>query len=466
MIASDPEFVRSQILERFAHVEIYLLLGASIFTCGVVSATLMLLRRRIDRLLLWFSIFAGAYGLHLILDYQLFWWLGLYPEVFRRFVVALELLIPIPAFFFFQELDLLGRPGRILTGIISPVAVCLALATLVIGPEFRVANHVVLTIVLVVFGIALFRTNSDLKDARVLRVGLLVFIACALYDHLTGILGHLYRNVEPFGFLILIVCLGIVAGRRTLMQEQRLGLIQQELQIAQRIQNSLLPTDLPNKQCFRIAARYLPMTSVAGDFYDFIIPDEQHVGILLADVSGHGVPAALIASMVKLAVAGQATNADKPAELLRAMNTSLCGNTQGQFVTAAYLYLSASGKRMYYAAAAHPAMYLLRNRDVHRVVENGLMLGAFPSAAYTEISQALQPGDRFLLYTDGILEAGNADGEEYGSDRLAELLLTTAGMNENKAADLIVSQVQSWAASQEDDLTVIVCDYKCETAEM
>lgn len=466
MIASDPQFARSQILAKFAHVEIYLLLGASILTCSVVSAILMLLRRRIDRLLLWFCIFAGVYGLHLILDYQLLWWLGLYPEAFRRFVVALELLIPIPAFFFFQELDLLGRPGRILTAIISPVAICLALATLVIGPEFRISNHVVLTIVLIVFGIALFRTNSDMKHARVLRLGLLVFIACALYDHLTGIWGHLYRDVEPFGFLVLIACLGIVAGRRTLMQEQQLGLIRQELQIAQRIQNSLLPTNLPNEQCFRIAARYLPMTSVAGDFYDFIVPDEQHVGILVADVSGHGVPAALIASMVKLAFAGQATNADKPAELLRAMNISLCGNTQGQFVTGAYLYLSASGERMYYAAAAHPAMYLLRDRKVLRIVENGLMLGAFTFAPYTEISQAMQPGDRFLLYTDGILETGNADGEEYGGDRLAELLLATATMDENRAADLIVRQVQNWAASQEDDLTVLICDYKCQTAAL
>ena len=346
MIESDPQFARSLVLERFAHVELYLLLGAVILTCGLVSGTLMLLRRRVDRLLLWFSVYAGLYGFHLILAYQLLWWLGLYSEAFRRSVVALELLIPIPAFFFFQELDLLGRPGRILTGIISPVAICLAVATLVIGPEFRIPNHLVLTIVLVVFGIALFRTSSDLEDARVLRPGLLVFIACALYDHFTAILGHFYRGVEPFGFLILIACLGVVAGRRMLVQEQQLGLIRQELQIAQRIQNSLLPKHPPNEQCFRIAARYLPMTSVAGDFYDFLIPDEQHVGILVADVSGHGVPAALIASMVKLAVAGQATNSDRPAELLRAMNSSLCGNTEGQFVTAAYLYLSASEDRM------------------------------------------------------------------------------------------------------------------------
>jgi sigma-B regulation protein RsbU (phosphoserine phosphatase) len=313
---------------------------------------------------------------------------------------------------------------------------------------------------LVVFVIALLRSRSDAEDARFLRPGLLAFIVCALYDHITGIVGHSYRDLEPFGFLLLIVCLGIVAGRRALAQEQQLGLIQQELQIAQRIQLSILPTTLPNPECFRIAARYLPMTSVAGDFYDFIIPDDRHAGILVADVSGHGVPAALIASMVKLATAAQVSNAARPAELLHGMNLSLCGNTQSQFVTAAYVHLDAVSDMLQYAAAAHPAMFVLRNREVIRITENGLMLGAFSSATYTEISYPLLPGDRLLLYTDGILEATNMNEEEFGGDRLADLLKETGGMDHMKTADFIVKRIQQWSRSQEDDLTVLICDYK------
>lgn len=459
VIPPDPQLAKNQVLAYFGQIEAYLLLGASILTCGVLTSLFMLLRRRIDRLLLWFSVFAGFYGLHLILDYQLLWWLGYRPEFFRRIVVALELLIPLPAFFFFSELDLLGRTGRLLAVIISPIAIGLALATITIGPEFRIPNHVLLTIVLVVFVIALLRSKADSEDAQLLRPGLLVFIACSLYDHITGIVGHFYHDVEPVGFLVLIVCLGIVAARRALAREQQLGLIQQELQIAQRIQRSILPATNLNSSFFRVAARYLPMSSVAGDFYDFIIPDDRHAGILVADVSGHGVPAALIASMVKLAATAQASNAERPAIFLHGMNVTLCGNTQNQFVTAAYAYLSADSATFRYAGAAHPAMFILRNGEVLQIVENGLMLGAFPFATYTEITQPLVIGDRLMLYTDGLLEATDERGEEFGGDRLAALLKETGGTDPIKAADLILERVQRWSPSQEDDLTVLICDY-------
>jgi serine phosphatase RsbU (regulator of sigma subunit) len=97
---------------------------------------------------------------------------------------------------------------------------------------------------------------------------------------------------------------------------------------ARQIQLSILPASFPDSTSFRIAARYLPMTSVAGDFYDFLMADAQQVGILVADVAGHGVPAALIASMVKVAASGQSSHVARPSELLSGMNDSLCGNAK------------------------------------------------------------------------------------------------------------------------------------------
>ena len=108
------------------------------------------------------------------------------------------------------------------------------------------------------------------------------------------------------------------------------------------------------------------MTSVAGDLYDFLIIGEQQLGLFIADVSGHGVPAALIASMVKMAATSQRVNAAHPAQLLTGMNAALCGNTQGQYVTAAYVHLNAETREMRYAAAGHPAMLLLRDGRVTR----------------------------------------------------------------------------------------------------
>jgi sigma-B regulation protein RsbU (phosphoserine phosphatase) len=365
----------------------------------------------------------------------------------------------LPGFFFFHTLDLLGRAGRIIAMIVSPIAVSLALATLVVGPRFRILNHALVIAVLVVFVIALLRSRSGSPDSRLIRRGLILFVTCALYNNITGIVGRYYYNLEPFSFIVLIACLGVVAGRRTLAKEQQLGDIQKELDIARRIQLSILPNEFPASASFRVAARYRPMTSVAGDFYDFLVADDQHAGILVADVSGHGVPAALIASMVKLAAASQSTNAARPSDLLHGMNASLYGNTQSQFVTAAYVYLSASANELRYAAAAHPPMLLLRNGEIVSISENGLMLAAFSFASYTAVAHPLVRGDRLLLYTDGIVEATDAYGEEFGDRRLAHLLLETAGRSHSETADHIITTIQQWAPSQNDDLTVLVCDY-------
>jgi sigma-B regulation protein RsbU (phosphoserine phosphatase) len=459
MISPDPQFARSDVLRFFDHIQVYFLLGAAISTLGLLSGVFLLLRRRFDPLLFWFTLFATIYGVHLVMDYQLLWWLGLRPEAFRRIVIALEFLVPLPAFLFFDTMHLLGRPGRIIAAIISPVAICLSLATLIIGPHFRILNHAFLLAALAVFVVALLRSKSDSPDDLLLRRGLILYVACSLYNHLTGIIGHYYHNIEPFGFIVLIVCLGVVAGRRLLAEEQQLGIIQKELKIARHIQLSILPSKFPDSTSFRVAVRYLPMTSVAGDFYDFLLVDDQHAGILVADVSGHGVPAALIASMVKLAAAAQSNNATQPSQLLHGMNASLCGNTQSQFVTAAYVYLSASSGELRYAAAAHPAMLLLRNGEVVSIEENGLMLAAFSFATYTTISHPLLRGDRLLLYTDGLLEAANARGEEFGERRLSALLQETAGLPDSETADRIIETIQQWAVSQSDDLTVLVCDY-------
>jgi sigma-B regulation protein RsbU (phosphoserine phosphatase) len=210
-----------------------------------------------------------------------------------------------------------------------------------------------------------------------------------------------------------------------------------------------------------VAARYVPMTSVAGDFYDFLVADAKQAGLLIADVSGHGVPAALIASMVKVAATSQHANAADPARLLAGMNAVLCGNTQDQFVTAAYVHLDSTSRTLQYSAAGHPPMLLLRKGEVFEIVENGLMLAAFESATYTNASQPLESGDRLLLYTDGLIEAANAKGDFFGQDALSALLRQTAALSPSAASDQIVSAVQRWSgsASQDDDLTVLICDY-------
>src|SRR5260370_23974341 len=133
------------------------------------------------------------------------------------------------------------------------------------------------------------------------------------------------------------------------------------MEAARRIQSAILPRRVPQVDGLDIAVSYLPMTSVAGDFYDFLIVDEHRLGILVADVAGHGVPAALIASMVKVAITAQAAHAHDPGLVLSGLNQVLCSQMSGQFVTAAYVFVDSSARVARYAAAGHPPLLLCRN---------------------------------------------------------------------------------------------------------
>jgi sigma-B regulation protein RsbU (phosphoserine phosphatase) len=375
-------------------------------------------------------------------------------------VIAIGFLIPIPGFFFFGSLNLLGRVARVLATVSWPVLSFLALATLFLGPSdiFRVINNVFVIAAFVVVVFALVRIGKSSPDITLIRRGLFVFIACVIYDNVTMFVGR-YDNIEPFSFVILLACLGIVAGRRALANEQQLLVIQKELEIARQIQLSILPSSFPASKNFHITARYLPMSSVAGDFYDFFVTADHEAGLLIADVSGHGVPAALIASMVKYAATSQQANAERPAQVLHGMNRILYGNTQSQFVTAGYVYLNASTQELRYSAAAHPPMLLLRKGKVTSITENGLMLAAFDFATYTTITHAIESDDRLILYTDGLLEATNVHQEEFGPERLHTLVRETANLGGAEAADRIVSSIQQWSSTQNDDLTVLLCDF-------
>jgi sigma-B regulation protein RsbU (phosphoserine phosphatase) len=460
MILPDPQFARSVFLRIFNQSQVFLLVGAAITTVGLIAGGFSLLRRRLDPLLLWFAAFAGLYGVHMVLEYQPLWSLGVRAPALSRIGLSIGFLVPVPAFFFFEALDLLGKLGRLLRNVVWPVAVGLALATLMLGYRKVIdeANSVLVIGALLVLVVAVFRVRHGNRDAAIIRWGVLFFCGCALYNNIVRVFPH-YYNIEPFSFIVLLACLGIVAGRRALAQEQELSNIQKELEIARSIQVSILPSEFPASASFRVAGRYLPMTSVAGDFYDFLVADDKQAGILIADVSGHGVPAALIASMVKLAAAAQIAKANHPSDLLNGMNAILLGNTQRQFVTAAYVYLDAEKGELRYSAAAHPEMLVLRNDKVIRVSENGLMLAAFPFATYTTVSHPLISRDRLLLYTDGILEAVDSRNEEFGAERLSALLQATADLQPTEVADRIIAAVQRWSVSQSDDLTVLVCDY-------
>src|SRR5216683_1257965 len=176
-------------------------------------------------------------------------------------------------------------------------------------------------------------------EFRVFIAGFLVWMLFVVHANLLGLKILTGHNVEFVGLLVFVAALGYVSAYRTFANEERLIAINKELEIARRIQSSTLPQSVPTLRGLEIAARYVPMSAVAGDFYDFLGVDEKRVGILVADVAGHGVPAALIASMLKVAFASQAAHADNPVRVLTGLNGALCGKFEEHFVTAAYLFV-------------------------------------------------------------------------------------------------------------------------------
>lgn len=253
---------------------------------------------------------------------------------------------------------------------------------------------------------------------------------------------------------------------------QQLLAIQKELETARLIQQSILPETIPQVEGLDIAARYIPMASVAGDFYDFIPVDDKHVGILVADVSGHGMPAALIASMLKIALAAQAEHAADPARVLQGLNHALCGKFQHHYVTAAYAYIDMEKCTLKYGGAGHPPLLMWGNssEDVRDVAENGLFLGKFDFAAYSSVDVPLVPGDWGLLYTDGISETNNPESVEFGTERFRQFLAAGKNASADALADSLLTELSRYSARTEgadldDDITMVAIHVKDAAAQ-
>jgi len=460
MYLIDTQLSANQVLRAFHRDEPYLFLGAAFTTVAVVSAAFCLLRRRFDALLIFLALFAFFYGQRLWLEAEVLRISLPDNEFFQRLQAAVNYLVPIPAFFFFQASGLLGRKGRIVTSTLALMFAVLVAATMLFGarPEFQYINNALVILALPAIALRSHLMRKTQPDAFAIRIGLLCFVLGALWDNIARALRPLPR-VEPFCFAVLLGSLGYVAARHILRRDHELDEMRSELETARRIQLSILPGAFPESAYFRVAARYVPMTTVAGDFYDFVSVSPTQAGILIADVSGHGIPAALIASMVKMAASSQRANSTNPAQLLDGMNTALCGNTQDQSVTAAYVHLDAQAREFRYAAAGHPPMLLLRNGHVSEVIENGLVMAITATATYTQITQPLKEGDRLIIYTDGILEARDAQGKFYDEENLHAIIARTATLPPSEAANQVVDSVQEWSKSQDDDLTMIVCDF-------
>jgi sigma-B regulation protein RsbU (phosphoserine phosphatase) len=449
-------------------------LGAVLLFIGVCSGAIALIRRRGEvRILVWFALFSGIYGVRLLLQVAvrmassrqtaltlqntidvisylvlvvaiMFWW-ELSLGKLRRF----NEMVMIPAVIIAMVgigLVAAGKPAAIIMPFNNGLAVCVVLILLVISVIPRLSSRYLAV------------------PARVLAVGTSVFAFVALWVNLEGFLGLPNINsLEPIAFTIFVLSLGYVAAEKIFANERRLLAIESELSIAREIQRSILPVNVPELANTRVAAAYHPMTSVAGDFYEFVVVDRDHAGFLVADVSGHGVPAALIASMIKVAMQSVSADAGDPAQVLRGLNRVLSNQLRGQFVTAAYLWLDMENRRARYSAAGHPPLLCWRaaGGELKRLESNGLLFGVLPDTEYPNLDFDVSAGDRLLLYTDGIVEAENAAGDAFGDSRLEQVLRTHHALSAAELSDRMLEAQRNWqppSVLQQDDLTLVVID--------
>ncbi|MGE8722000.1 SpoIIE family protein phosphatase [Leptospira terpstrae] len=239
--------------------------------------------------------------------------------------------------------------------------------------------------------------------------------------------------------------------------------IKAELKLAKKIQDSSLPLHPPTGGRATIVTRYNPMTAIGGDYYDFHTPDEFSLGVVIADVSGHGIPAAIVAAMFKMAFNLQKHVSRKPNEVLKRINKLLLDSIHKQFVTACYLFFDLEKQRILYASAGHPpvAFYRRRTNKVELVRPRGRILGCFPEIPDEILDLPFAVGDRVILYTDGISEARNPSGEMFGDERLSHYIVENSA---NRSADLfadgLLEQVKEFCGKPipDDDITLVVVD--------
>jgi sigma-B regulation protein RsbU (phosphoserine phosphatase) len=451
--------------------------GTAFVMVGVAAWALAAARRRSGvRVFVWLGTWSAVYGIQE---------LGRVPSAVAALPRTLQAAVPyvnvaaaylVPVFAMLAWLELSRGSLRRLVKAITATGIAIAVAgigTFLVTRDsaaFMPLNIVItvffllLLVTVVALPTRLARRYLVLPHKGVLLAGTLVFVIEALSANLSRSLGHPSPRIFGWlGFAALLFSFGYAALQAVLANERRLQSIEHELAVARRLQLSILPTAFPELGSVRIAAAYEPMTAVAGDFYEFIPVDRQHAGFLVADVSGHGVPAALIASMIKVAVQSVAAWAHDPAELLRRLGGALQGHLRGQYVTAAYLWLDTETRTARYSAAGHPPLIHWRaaTGTVTRIESNGLLFGVAADSDYPACAIPFDLGDRFLLYTDGLTEPENATGEPFGDARLEQVLRECQAKPAEELARALLAAITAWrpaSVAQQDDITFLIID--------
>lgn len=327
----------------------------------------------------------------------------------------------------------------------------------------RLANFIILLVVGISLGVIVPKRNpfGGLLFFVILSVGLISF-AVIIFN-----LFNLWMALSTPLILMSVSYLSITLNQFVKARFEK-GLIEQELKIASRIQESILPQRLPQIAGAEIGVKCVPAKQVGGDFYDFIkfLYDvvklkEDTLGIVIGDVSGKGVPAALFMAKAMADFRGLSHDCNEPNEALEAINNRLTEEgVPGMFVTLQYLIYKPTEKTVKYSNGGHnPLVWIKNNGEAALLTQDvGSPIGIIPGSEFKTDRFLVSSGDIFIMYTDGISEARDVNHKEFGEDRILEIAKAGRNLSAQELVERLVSEVVSFSKNmpQHDDMTVII----------
>ena len=293
--------------------------------------------------------------------------------------------------------------------------------------------------------VAILLTQPLFSLARPRTVAMVVLVN-AILSVVVGIALHTYDSMRR----------QIEASYRALREKEAL---ERELEIAREVQRELLPRAVPEVRGLQLAGVCLPAVGVGGDLYDFLPFSEDRVGLVIADVSGKGIPAALLMAGLQASIRSLALPTLPPAELNRRLNVMLCRSTAAaRYATLFFGFFDGRARTLTYSNAGHyPPLHLGAAGPI-RLGAGGIPIGLLDDALYGEGKVELKAGDLLALYTDGVIEAPGAGEEEFGERRLVEILTRLHGEDLTEIVRSVLEELARWrgAVSQHDDVTLVL----------
>ncbi len=272
----------------------------------------------------------------------------------------------------------------------------------------------------------------------------------------------------------MLVAIVLIYGVLFADREKKISTTETELGVATRIQADMLPNEfpfLPERSEFDLYASMNPAKEVGGDFYDFFMVDDNHLALVMADVSGKGIPAALFMMSSKILIKNHVMTGSSPGTVLRAVNNQICeNNREDMFVTVWLGILDLRDGTLVSANAGHEYPILKTPDGDFELIKSkhSFVLGGMEGIKYRESEMVLQPGSKLFLYTDGVPEAENQNEEQYGYDRFLSALNSKKDGTPEELLDAVKKSVKGFVKDyiQFDDLTMLCVHYTGEKGEI